>query len=128
MLRRLKDKILTTLDGIISVFCGVPTEVDTAGRKYIQRDAFDLYDTIMAEMGNHDCSEDCTVITSYENISILSSAGLILHDENTTKMWLSKMSPTGEIVKAIGIAGSVWHGNNYGNIVFRELPYESKKA
>jgi hypothetical protein len=135
MLGWLKDKILTTIDHVISVFAGDFTQVDTAVKKYTPRDASDLYESILSEVEKSGFNQNCTVITSYENISILSSAGYILHDGYTTKLWLrskswSEPGASGTKIASSGIkiAGSPYHGNTYANVFSDEAYNEHQKA
>jgi hypothetical protein len=99
-----------------------PKETQEIIKKYLPKDAFDLYEAILREIKESGFNHNLTVITSAENVHILMSAGFILHDENTTKLWLKGFY--GEVE----IAASIYHGNDYGNLVYRELPYEPKKA
>ena len=110
-----------------------PLEVNETIKKYSPRDASDLYESILSEVEKSGFNQNCTVITSYENISILMKAGLILADGYTTMMWLrSKNEPgaTGTKIanSGIKIAGSTYHGNTYANVFYDEDYNESKKA
>jgi hypothetical protein len=98
-----------------------PHEVKGIIKKYSPRDAFDLYDSFLNKIEFYG-AKNATIVTSAENVQILMSAGLIIHDQNTTKLWLK------DFYGDVEVAASIYHGNNYANLVYRELPYEPKKA
>ena len=136
MLRWLKNEIKHFFYATCHMVTGKqPHEVDAAFeslRKHSPRDAFNVYESVMAEIESYGPYSHCTVITSYENISILRSAGLIIDEEHTTRQWLRRplTDSTAMLInaKAAQITGSQWHGNTYANLVFSEVSSEPKKA
>ena len=129
MLSWLKNEIKNTFYVLCWLFASKqPHEVNEIIKKYSPRDAFDLYESVLRELEKSGFNANCTVITSFENIHILDSVGLIIRDEKTTKLWLRGRSSTEPTAKAIQISGSIYHGNHYGNLVYGELPDEPKEA
>ena len=136
MLRWLKRQIKEYFYFVVWFFTGKqPYQVDQFFKARARYSADDIYDSIIAKLEKIDRNEPCEVITSFENISILMKAGLILADGHTTKMWLRIKSPTepgasGTKIASSGIriAGSSCHGNNYANVVFSEVSSGLEKS
>ena len=105
MLSWLKNEIKNMFYALCWLFASKqPYQVDQFFKARARYSADDIYNSIIARLEEIDRKEHCTVITSYENISILSKADLILCEENTTRMWLRIVDKSKSITTSIQIA------------------------
>jgi hypothetical protein len=129
MLSWLKNEIKNMFYVLCHMITGKqPYQVDQFFKARAKYSADDIYDSIIANLEALGRKEPCTVITSFENISVLSSAGLIVNDEHTTRQWLKIIDKSKPITTSIQIASSPYHGNNYANVVFSEVSSGLEKS